>query len=86
MEAVLDDETAVEYISANVKRLLEEQGISQSELARRSDNQRMFISDIVNGNHSPKLGPLSRVAEALGVRVDDLLSAPKRRALTSRNR
>lgn len=78
---VLTDEQTKRNIAANVSRL---QGdLSYGELARRCSlpTDRIYpsaIQRIARGESMPGAGLLARLAEALGVSVDDLISTPKR--------
>jgi transcriptional regulator with XRE-family HTH domain len=47
-------------------------GISQEELARRSDLQRTYISDLERGTRNPSVGSIQRIAHALQVPVAKL--------------
>ena len=79
---MLSDEEVTENLSANLIRLLQERGMSQSELARRSGENQPLISSIVLGKHLPNVARLNRIADALSVNIDRLLSAPPK--LTSK--
>lgn len=47
-------------------------GLSQSELARRSGVNRTQIADIEAGRKTGSVATLKKLAEALGVTIDDL--------------
>lgn len=57
-----------------VRNKLEEQGMSISELARRMESHRPDVSAWVNGRQEPSLKTATKLATALGCKVDDLLS------------
>lgn len=57
----------------NVIRLLEKQGITRSQLARRIGCSPSFVSQILNGDHEPGLRVVEKFAAALGVRPETLL-------------
>ena len=74
MSTVMTDEQTIKNIAENVARLLEEKGMSQAELARATKESEMNISRLVRGTNMPGAAMLSRVADALGVSVDYLIS------------
>lgn len=77
MSTVIDNDTAKAYISANVKALLAERGMSQAELSRKTGDLEMTISQLVRGIQCPSAALLARVAEALDTTADDLLAEPE---------
>jgi transcriptional regulator with XRE-family HTH domain len=74
--AVVSDAEAKVNVAENVSRLIQQLGISQGELARRSGESKMRISLVRRGMHLPSAGFLARLAEALGVSADFLLNDP----------
>lgn len=48
-------------------------GLSQSELALRSEIDRTYMSDVESGTRNPSLGVVERIAEALGSDIIQLL-------------
>ena len=50
-------------------------GLSQEKLAERSDLSTVFISRVERGKESPTVDSLSKIANALKIRVRDLISA-----------
>jgi transcriptional regulator with XRE-family HTH domain len=62
-------------LSKNVKRLREAKGLSQEKLARLADVANNTLIKMETGeNKNPTLETLKRVAKALEVSVDDLIS------------
>lgn len=49
----------------NVKRLLKSERISQRELAKRLGVSDAAVSELLNGNYSPSLDYVERIAKAL---------------------
>jgi transcriptional regulator with XRE-family HTH domain len=72
--AAITDAEARRNIAANIRRLLNDYGWSQRELARRSRESAMNVSRIINEVNLPNAALAARIADALGVKVDDLLS------------
>lgn len=61
-------------VGERIRRLREERGWSQAELARRTRLSPQYMCDIELGKASPALNTLERIAAALGVPVAGLLS------------
>jgi transcriptional regulator with XRE-family HTH domain len=66
-----------ENLAANVRRLREEHGLSQQRMADLSGVPRPTWANLESGGANPTVSVLTRVASALGVRVEELLSAPR---------
>ena len=63
-------------ISENLSRLMHARGLSQSELGRVSETSQVLIYRLLNQVLVPNAQDLANIAEALGVRVDDLIANP----------
>lgn len=70
------DDEARENIAANLQRILLSRGLTQTDLARATGDPVATISRIYKGQNQPLAGVLARIAEALDVSVDRLLSPP----------
>ncbi len=83
MEEYVAERTAyLEGFAANVRRLREEKGWSQTELYNAADLHRTGLGRIETGRYEPGLLTLAILADALGVKVDDLMAGlpvPKER-------
>jgi transcriptional regulator with XRE-family HTH domain len=64
-------------IASNVRRLRVEAGLTQGQLAERADMADATISRIERGRLEPSSTLVAKLAQALKVRVDDLLGSPK---------
>lgn len=71
---MITDEQAISNLSSNLRRLLADRGMSQAELARITGDGEMNVSRYVRGSVMPGAGALARLADALGVPTDRLLS------------
>lgn len=71
---MITSDKAKSNISANVRRLLNERNMSQADLSRVTGDQPMRLSYCIRGVQEPSASFLARIAEALGVSVDDLLA------------
>lgn len=73
----MSDETALRAISQNVTRLRGDR--SKSWLARECGTYPINITRIESGENMPGAGLLSRLADALGVEIQDLLNLPAKK-------
>lgn len=73
---MLSDDNAKIFISANVNAAMDLAGMSQTELARRTEESDARISLVRRGVHIPSSALLARIAEALRVSTDWLLADP----------
>jgi transcriptional regulator with XRE-family HTH domain len=74
MSTVITDEQAIKNLSQNLRRMLADREMSQAELARETGDSEMNVSRYVRGAVMPGAGALARLAEALHVPTDHLLS------------
>ncbi len=73
---MVTDKEARDNIAANTVRLLEARGWTQQDLADATGESKMAISNIVRAQYVTNAATLARIAEALDVTVDRLISAP----------
>ena len=63
-------------IGKNIRRFRQEKGISQDRVSKLAD---LSLNTIVNiesgGNLNPTIETLNKIANALGVKVDDLIKS-----------
>lgn len=64
-------------LQANLRRVMEERGLSRYALAKQANESQMNIGRVCKGKCIPKIGMVMRIAAALHVGVDDLLQPPK---------
>ena len=74
---VITDNEALLCLSYNLRALLKKTGTSQSDLARMTGETPMRISYYCRGVVMPGVGVAARIAEALSVKTDDLLTHPR---------
>ena len=63
-------------LSAILRRLRTDRGLSQQAVASRAGLSRNFVAQIERGESVPTVATLSRIAVALGVAVGELLGEP----------
>jgi transcriptional regulator with XRE-family HTH domain len=58
-------------VGLNVQRLRRDKGLSQEELAHRSDIHQTYLSGVEGGKRNPSIGVLGRIASALDVDIEE---------------
>lgn len=56
-----------------IKNLMSAQKVTQAELARVAGTSQVFISFVMNGTKIPSVAVLKRIADRLGVTMDELV-------------
>ena len=79
MSTVIQDNQARQHIAANLRRILSERQLTQSQLAGMTGDTEMTISRICRGICTPGIGVICRIAEALDVSVDRLAGQPPKK-------
>ncbi len=70
-ERAIAEQEALEFYTSQVLReARKEAKVTQSELARRLNSSKSYISRIENGLISPSVGTFYRIINALGMRVE----------------
>lgn len=62
----------VRFLRNRIAETRKAQGITQGELAKKTNITRPYLSDIENGKYSPGGVLLLRIARALNVKVEDI--------------
>lgn len=60
-------------IGKNLKRIRTEKKMSQGDISRKLGMDRGYISSVENGKRNPTVATIEKLANALGVSVDELL-------------
>lgn len=74
------EEKLAEYIAQNIKQLRQSRNLSQEQLSRLSGVPRPTWSNLESGAANPTVSVLAKVAAALQVPVEELISPPKAQA------
>lgn len=67
-------------VGKNVKRIREDHGWSQEDLAFEADLHRTYISGVERGVRNPTVTAIARMAKALEVTPDVLLKSPVKKS------
>jgi transcriptional regulator with XRE-family HTH domain len=78
MTPMLTTKEAKANISANIRRIITARGMSVLDLAKLTEEPQNSVYRVVRGENEPGAVLLSRIAEALDVSVDRLLSFPEK--------
>lgn len=70
----MSDKQALRRIAANIRRIRGDLGLSMAALARKIDDYPTSIKRIEDEESMPGVGLLTRISDALGVTVNDLLA------------
>jgi transcriptional regulator with XRE-family HTH domain len=68
----MDGQTIKDTLGKNIKMLRARRGLSQADLAEKADISITFLSNIERGIKFPQPNMLSKIANALGVEVNEL--------------
>lgn len=78
-------EAAIIEFTMDIGRLMDEQGVSRAELARRLGTSRAYVTKLLDGNANFTLETMTKVAMALGGAVH-VRVAPRDAVATGRKR
>lgn len=73
----MSEADATAHLAANVRGIREARGLSQQQIAKLAGIPRATWSHLESGAANPTLAVLTRVADALQVRLDELLASPR---------
>jgi len=65
------------HLAGNVRKLREARGLTQQQMARLAGVPRPTWANLESGQANPTLAVLARVADALQVRIEELIEPPK---------
>lgn len=70
----MNPEQLESLVSQRIRDLRIHRGMTQSELAEKIGSKKPHISDLELGKTSPGLGVIAKLAQALGVEPEEILS------------
>lgn len=68
---------AAQYLAVNILALRKKSGRSQNQLSKLADIPRSTITNMESGGGNPSLANLCKIAAALGVSIEELLTRPR---------
>ncbi len=60
-------------LGENIRKIRLAKGMTQGDLCRKLEADRVYISNIESGKNNPTLATLEKIAEALGISSSELL-------------
>lgn len=72
MKARRSERRARLVFAENLRELRRERGLSQEELAERSDLHRTYVGSVERGERNVSIDNMERLANALGIALKDL--------------
>jgi len=72
--STVNDKTTRIVLAANIQKLMAARDWSVRELSRQTTDPVMTIHNTISGKSLPRAGVLTRIADAFGVTVDQLLA------------
>ncbi len=73
-----NDKRRLKQFGENLRRLRKLKGVSQEQLAFEAELDRSFVGQVERGERNLSLLNIHRLAEALGVSIENLFSADSR--------
>ena len=67
---------AIENFRENVRAIMDDRGISQTELATAIHSKQAYIARILTGKIDPSMGQCEKIAKAIDVPLTVLLAEP----------
>jgi XRE family transcriptional regulator, regulator of sulfur utilization len=58
---------------ARIRKLRQKRGWKLIELSVETGRGRVFLSNLENGKHEPKLGTIKRLADSFGISISQLM-------------
>ena len=71
------DNNLADNLASNLKHLRTQRGVTQAQLAKRAEIPRSTLATLEVGDGNPTLAVLSRLATALEVSIEEILSRPR---------
>lgn len=77
MSTVIDDTEVKSHLSTNIRQILEDRKLNGAWLMNVLGLKEGTFYPVYNGEVVPRLGVTARIAEVLGVTIDELLKKPR---------
>lgn len=65
--------TSAKKLGQNMKKIRLAKQMSQGDICRKLGLGRSYISNVESGKNNPTLSTITKLAEALGVKIEELL-------------
>lgn len=76
---MIDEKTYNKIVASNLRRLMYERGVTQTDMARALGFTKQSVSHWMNGEHLPRMNKMDKICEYLGCKRSDLMEVDKAR-------
>ena len=76
---MIDEKTYNKIVASNLRRLMYERGVTQTDMARALGFTKQSVSHWMNGEHLPRMSKMDKICEYLGCKRSDLMEVDKAR-------
>lgn len=76
---MIDEKTYNKIVASNLRRLMYERGITQTDMAKALGFTKQSVSHWMNGEHLPRMNKMDKICEYLGCKRSDLMEVDKAR-------
>lgn len=76
---MIDEKTYNRIVAANLRRLMYEKGVTQTDMAKALGFTKQSVSNWMNGEHLPRMNKMDKICEYLGCKRSDLMEVDKGR-------
>jgi len=76
---MMDEKAYNKAVAMNMRRIMYERGVTQTELAQALGYSKQSVSQWMNGQFLPRMNKIDKICEYLGCKRSDLLEVDKTR-------
>ena len=76
---MMDEKTYNKAVATNMRRIMYERGVTQTDMARALGYSKQSISQWMNGQYLPRMDKIDRICEYLNCKRSDLLEVDRTR-------
>lgn len=76
---MIDEKTYNKIVASNLRRLMYERGVTQTDMAKALGFTKQSVSHWMNGEHLPRMNKMDKICEYLGCKRSDLMEVDKAR-------
>ena len=74
---MIDEKTYNRIVAANLRRLMYEKGVTQTDMAKALGFTKQSVSHWMNGEHLPRMNKMDMICDYLGCKRSDLMEVDK---------
>lgn len=76
---MIDEKTYNRIVAANLRRLMYEKGVTQTDMAKALGFTKQSVSHWMNGEHLPRMNKMDKICAYLGCKRSDLMEVDRTR-------